>query len=137
MAACARCGGFLCGACVVLAEDAALCAPCARLLGVDGPLLPGRVRVALASGVLGLVGLAFACSLPPVPTLLLGVLGLWVLRGLRPPEGAPGVGAAERRYRYVRLARQVAWANVVLASLYFVVLAGVVGLLWVSRRGAP
>lgn len=52
VALCARCGGYLCGACTEVLEEAAYCAPCAERRWRD--TRPSRaVRVALGANVLG------------------------------------------------------------------------------------
>ncbi|WP_375756048.1 hypothetical protein [Corallococcus exercitus] len=52
VALCARCGGFLCGACTEVLEETAYCAPCAERRRRDTrPSL--AVRLALGANVLG------------------------------------------------------------------------------------
>ncbi|TSC27595.1 hypothetical protein [Corallococcus sp. Z5C101001] len=92
VAMCARCGGFLCGACTEVQGETAYCEPCVAWLARHGR--PSRaVVVLLGANVVGLVLL----TRPPlltVGTLLAGVLGsLQATRELRRiarGEAAPG-----------------------------------------------
>ncbi|NNB94872.1 hypothetical protein HJC10_11900 [Corallococcus exiguus] len=71
VALCARCGGYLCGACTEVLKETAYCAPCAERRFQD--MRPSRaVRLALLANVLG---------------LLLLVAPLWMFSGGRQGEG--------------------------------------------------
>lgn len=98
MVSCARCGAFLCVACIELQADAAYCARCLAWMQ-QGAVRPRVVKGLIALNVLALAALPLFLFLPPLLNLMVALFGLWVgrreLRRIRESGGAaPGRGWA-------------------------------------------
>jgi hypothetical protein len=87
VATCARCGTFLCGDCIELLGEAALCASCAAIVARQEGPIPVGLLVVSGLVLLGMLSTA-AAFLPFFPSILSlprwillgvsGVVGLWV-----------------------------------------------------------
>jgi hypothetical protein len=128
VAPCARCGTFLCGACLELRGEAAWCEDCLAWLRKNGP--PSRaVQVFIALGLAGVLGTPLCGALAPVLNLFVAVPGLLLttreLRRIRQGEG-PLRGVLQ-----AKVARVLAGLNLGLVLLW----GAIIVYLWVGRRG--
>ncbi|MCP3098306.1 hypothetical protein LZ198_05365 [Myxococcus sp. K15C18031901] len=82
VATCARCGGFLCGDCVELLEEAPYCGACVAVLTRDEPPSWG-IAVARKLGMLGMMAIPCSLLVPVVPLVLGGTCLLLARRELR------------------------------------------------------
>ena len=115
MAPCARCGTFLCGACIEVMAEAAWCADCLAWLHKNGA--PSRVVQGLiVLSIIALVAFPMCALFAPVINLVAAVLGLWLptreLRRIQQGEG-PLRGA-----RQAKAARVLAGVNLLLALVW-------------------
>ena len=91
MAHCARCGTFLCGACIEVSDEAAYCADC--FLWLHKNAVPPRVvRGIISLNVIAILSFPLCMIFPPALNLVVSVLGLWIgtreMRRIREGNGA-------------------------------------------------
>lgn len=113
VAVCARCGGFLCGACTEVRDETAYCEPCVEWRVRN--TRPSRAAVVLLVANVVALGLLLRL-LPPVGSLLAGGLGAFL--AARESRRITRVGGAPRGRLLVRVLAGLSAVNLLAVVLW-------------------